>query len=491
MNQKGLKGWVKHGDFIILDIICLQLSFTAAYVLLHGLGNPYGTDSFQFRAFILALAQLAVIVFFGNYHGILRRKRWDEFLAVVRFTEELVVIAVVFLFMVHRSATASRLQFGFTIGYYLVLDYLFRRLNKIRILNSTKKEWRKRSLVLITAYDQVLSAVRNMTGEEIYRDYALNCILLLDSDESKVHAIRDELEYDIPVFLADEESIKKLIHGWVDEVFILQPDYMPFSSKIMDELMEMGITVNYSLSAMNDERWPITDVRKLGNYRVLVSSMRFTTTGQMVMKRVMDVIGALIGCVLTGIIFIFVAPIIYIKSPGPVIFKQDRVGKNGRVFKLYKFRSMYLDAEERKAALLSENQISDGRMFKMEDDPRIIGGEKKSKKGKPKGIGNFIRRTSLDEFPQFFNVLKGDMSLVGTRPPTLDEWEKYDLAHRVRMSIKPGITGLWQVSGRSSITDFNEVVRLDKEYIEEWSLLLDLKLILKTIVVVLKRQGAR
>ena len=129
-------------------------------------------------------------------------------------------------------------------------------------------------------------------------------------------------------------------------------------------------------------------------------------------------------------------------------------------------------------------------MFKMDDDPRIIGSEKKDKNGKPRGIGNFIRKTSLDEFPQFWNVLKGDMSLVGTRPPTLDEWEKYDLHHRVRMSIKPGITGLWQISGRSDITDFEEVVRLDREYIQNWSIWLDFKILFKTVGVVLRHEGA-
>ena len=149
-----------------------------------------------------------------------------------------------------------------------------------------------------------------------------------------------------------------------------------------------------------------------------------------------------------------------------------------------------MDAEERKKALMEQNKIHDGMMFKMDDDPRIIGSEKKDKNGRPRGIGNFIRRTSLDEFPQFWNVLKGEMSLVGTRPPTLDEWEKYDLHHRVRMSIKPGITGLWQISGRSEITDFEEVVRLDRDYIQSWSPELDFQILLKTISVVLKSEGA-
>ena len=147
---------------------------------------------------------------------------------------------------------------------------------------------------------------------------------------------------------------------------------------------------------------------------------------------------------------------------------------------------MYLDAEERKKDLMEKNRVKDGMMFKLDWDPRIIGSEK----GPDKGIGNFIRKYSIDEFPQFFNVLKGDMSLVGTRPPTLDEWEKYDLHHRARLAIKPGVTGMWQVSGRSKITDFEKVVELDKKYITEWSFALDMRILFKTVLVVAGKEGS-
>ena len=140
---------------------------------------------------------------------------------------------------------------------------------------------------------------------------------------------------------------------------------------------------------------------------------------------------------------------------------------------------MYMDAEERKKELMDQNEMQ-GYMFKMENDPRIL-----------KGIGNFIRDTSIDELPQFWNVLKGDMSLVGTRPPTVEEYEMYEMRHLKRMSIKPGITGMWQTSGRSDITDFEEVVRLDTQYITNWSITLDIKLLLKTILVVFKKEGSR
>ena len=200
------------------------------------------------------------------------------------------------------------------------------------------------------------------------------------------------------------------------------------------------------------------------------------------MKRTMDIAGGVVGCLITGLLYVVVAPCIYIKSPGPIFFSQVRVGKNGKKFKLYKFRSMYMDAEKRKKELMEQNRVKGGMMFKIDNDPRIIGGEK--------GIGGIIRKYSIDEFPQFWNVLKGDMSLVGTRPPTVDEWEKYDLRHRVRLATKPGITGMWQVSGRSDITDFEEVVRLDREYIVGWSIGLDVRILVKTVGVVLLRRGA-
>ena len=151
---------------------------------------------------------------------------------------------------------------------------------------------------------------------------------------------------------------------------------------------------------------------------------------------------------------------------------------------------MYMDAEAKKAELMAENRVQGGLMFKLEYDPRIIGCEKLPDGTIKKGIGNFIRDYSLDEFPQFLNVLKGDLSLVGTRPPTVDEWEQYELHHHARLAIKPGITGMWQVSGRSKITDFEEVVELDKKYIREWSMGLDFRILLQTIKVVLGKDGS-
>ncbi len=199
---------------------------------------------------------------------------------------------------------------------------------------------------------------------------------------------------------------------------------------------------------------------------------------QVVAKRTLDIAGSLVGMILLGIVTIFVAPAIKLDSPGPVFFGQTRIGKNGRKFTFYKFRSMYRDAEQRKKELMMKNEVK-GLMFKMEDDPRIT------------KVGKFLRNTSIDELPQFWNVLRGDMSLVGTRPPTIDEYERYEAKHKCRLSMTPGLTGLWQISGRSDIKDFDEVVKLDMEYIDNWSILKDIKILILTVKVVLTGRGSR
>ena len=357
-------------------------------------------------------------------------------------------------------------------------------INKRRVLGTRGDKKGRRSLMVITSSHLMEEVIKNLSDNS-FHDYFISGIILMDQ------ASADERELNgIPVLGRGENILFYIGRHWVDEVFLYQPDNLPYPVEMVDKLLNMGITVHYCISALNDSRMGTQEVEKIGNYKVLTNSLRIVSVRELAFKRIMDIAGGIVGCLLTVIVFIFIAPMIYIKSPGPIFFTQKRIGKNGKQFKMYKFRSMYMDAEERKKALMAQNKVQDGMMFKMDDDPRIIGSEKKDKNGKPKGIGNFIRRTSLDEFPQFWNVLKGEMSLVGTRPPTLDEWEKYDLHHRVRMSIKPGITGLWQISGRSEITDFEEVVRLDREYIQNWSPELDFQILLKTVSVVLKHEGA-
>ena len=223
---------------------------------------------------------------------------------------------------------------------------------------------------------------------------------------------------------------------------------------------------------------------------VLSTSLKYISVWQLALKRCMDIAGGLVGSVIALIIMALVAIPLKRQSPGPVLYRSERIGRNGKRFTMLKLRSMEMDSESKKAALAAENRVDSGLMFKLDWDPRIIGNVELPDGTRKTGIGEFLRKWSLDEFPQFFNVLKGDMSLIGTRPPTPDEWERYSPHHRARLAVKPGITGMWQVSGRSKITDFEEVVRLDLMYINHWSLWLDIKILLQTVSAVLMRKGA-
>lgn len=194
-------------------------------------------------------------------------------------------------------------------------------------------------------------------------------------------------------------------------------------------------------------------------------------------KRFLDIVLSLAALIVLAPLFLVLIVLIKLTSPGPVFFVQIRVGQYGRNFCFYKFRSMYIDAEQRKKELLEQNQSKDGVIFKMKNDPRIT------------PIGRILRKTSMDELPQFLNVLFGDMSLVGPRPPLPSEVRQYTLEERKRLNVRPGLTCLWQVSGRSDIP-FKEQVSLDKQYISSRSLRQDLRILLRTVPAILSGRGA-
>lgn len=275
------------------------------------------------------------------------------------------------------------------------------------------------------------------------------------------------------------EYLNKLLKETVvDEVvFTVPPIYLSDIEKYALLCEEMGITVSMVLE-LYDFRISQIDLSSIGTLPMLTFHSVCLSRHHLMLKRLVDIIGSIAGILVTAIIAIVVIPAIKLDSDGPALFVQKRVGVNRRVFNLYKFRTMIPDAEGKKQELMAQNNISGDLMFKIKNDPRIT------------RVGNFLRKSSIDELPQFFNVLKGEMSLVGTRPPTLDEVPKYENHHWRRMSVKPGMTGLWQISGRSSITNFEDVVKLDTQYIDQWSVWLDIKILLKTILVVFGKRGA-
>lgn len=481
MYRERVPSWLKRFDFLLFDIFALEISFVISYMIRCGLISEdyYMPELYINTAMALVIISVIESIFFQNYDQILKRNEYNEFKSSFKRATYITVMLIVYLYLIRKSSCYSRTIYVITWELTIIFTFTFRQLWK-RVVKSVIKGDDKTlsKFIVVTNYERALNIIKSVSGSDSV--FQVAGIVIVDKE-----MIGDKIGH-VDVVASGTDIEDYLCRNWVDEVFVcLDDNNKNLEEKIIEDCIIMGITVHrYLASDLKITSSGVKFVSSIGDYSVLSYSMKILTFRQIVLKRCMDIVGGLVGMIITIIIGIFIAPVIFIKSPGPVIFKQWRIGRNGKKFQIYKFRSMYLDAEERKAELMAKNKIKDGMMFKLENDPRIIGGEN------GKGIGNFIRNTSLDEFPQFLNVLKGDMSLVGTRPPTMDEWEKYKLHHRKRMAIKPGLTGLWQVSGRSDITDFEEVVKLDTEYINNCSTSYDILIILKTIKVVLFRKGS-
>ena len=342
--------------------------------------------------------------------------------------------------------------------FILVVNLLVRKIWKFL---SHKKKYIKRML-LVTTRARIERVLKQLSTYE-YGYVSSVCIV----DDERFEASNVTLD----------NLVTYATRSVVDQVVINLPSENFLIADFISQFETMGLPVAVNIAALEFVTNSEKAIQRFGNSSVVNFSTTFYRSSDVALKRMIDIIGSLFGLVICGIVSIFLVPLIK-KDGGPLIFAQDRVGRNGRVFKFYKFRSMRVDAEEIKKDLMSQNQMQGG-MFKIENDPRVT------------KIGHFIRKTSLDELPQFWNVLKGDMSLVGTRPPTLDEYMKYTPEQKRRLSFKPGITGLWQISGRSNIKNFDDVVKLDVSYLDGWTIWKDIEILLKTIKVVVMKDGAK
>lgn len=482
MYQQKTKGWYKHLDFIIFDIICLELSFLIAYIIRHGMGNPYHSQLYRTAAVMLGVMDFVLLFVCNTFAGVLKRGLFQELCQTIKQGVYVFLVFALYLFAVQNGQDFSRIVMFISAGLYIVISYLVRIIMK-QFIKTVKTSGDKPAMLIVSSSDKIYEVMQSLDNIW-FHNYAIRGIIVLDKN------MIGRSIMGVPVVASECSAVEYVCKNWVDEILIINSPKYEIGRRWTEQFVDMGVVVHEKLYKNEELFINRQIIERIGGYTVMTTTLNYASTSHLFIKRLLDICGGLIGCVITGILFVCLAPFIYIKSPGPIFFAQERVGKNGKRFKIYKFRSMYLDAEDRKKELEMQNRMEDGMMFKVEFDPRIIGCEKKSDGSVKKGIGNFIRDWSLDEFPQFFNVLKGDMSLVGTRPPTMDEWEKYSSHHRARLATKPGITGMWQVSGRSDITNFEQIVALDTQYISEWSIGLDIRILLKTVLVVLHRDGA-
>ncbi len=447
-------------------------------------GNPFMT------AVLPLLLAEGIALFLMTYDGKYAFHRVKLFRCMLRSLMSSAALAGIWaaiLLLQKNEVTASRHFFSMTLLIHFVLLGVLLWAAQNLVINYYYRT-HSASFVLLVSNRQRAAAGSDLLKQDWSRK--LVGVALVDQDSvGDAGNPAEEIDH-IPLVAGRRDMVSWVQQHAVDEVFFLTENNDEMVSAAMKEFVQMGISVHMNLPmvekldrrlALGEDDYTPAVCQDLSYFRGQVPMISFDQPHPklryVALKRAMDILGGLVGAFIAVVLYVILGIAIKLDSPGPVLFAQERVGKNGRLFRIYKFRSMYIDAEARKAALMQQNEMN-GLMFKMKDDPRIT------------RVGKFIRKTSLDEFPQFFNVLKGDMSLVGTRPPTVSEFRQYSNYHKRRLAMKPGITGMWQVSGRSDIKDFEDVVKLDCRYIDNWSLWLDIRILLKTVMIVFTGRGS-
>ena len=425
------------------------------------------TDIVLNTVFVLFFLHFVAFYISGYGKDFLKRGQYVELVETIKYIIFYALLISFSSFFLKEKFVISRRGMVYLLSLYSVLNYL--------LSFFVKRYWRifkhnlkgSRNILLITAMSRTEKVLdRLLTANDVQGK--LVAVSVLDMPE---------FTHEKVIVVPKEQLLSYATHEVVDEVFVNLPSEDYDIGAIISQFETMGINVTVNLNAFDKNLGRNKQIHEMAGLNVVTFSTNFYKPSHVIAKRVIDICGAIIGLIICGIVSIVLVPLIR-KDGGPAIFSQTRIGKNGRHFTFYKFRSMRIDAETIKEQLMEQNTMQGG-MFKMDNDPRIT------------KIGHFIRKTSLDELPQFWNVLIGDMSLVGTRPPTVDEYEKYTPEQKRRLSFKPGITGLWQISGRSAITNFDDVVKLDVAYIDGWTIWKDFEILLKTVKVVLMRDGAK
>ena len=495
MYKRKVRGWSQHIDFMLLDDLCVFVSILLGF-LFAGKQDVLSSRFFWRMVLEAVLVNQVVMIVIDTYHSVLHHSPWDELVLLFTQTGYVVLILLVFQLLSQTSETNLTKIALYAILLYLVFCYIVRQVYK-GYLKKKHHIFNRHSLLIALETSQIPTVIPRILRAN-YGVYRFTGIAIMGANPSETDAMQalrqlwDEYPdvETIPIVATADTLEQYLTNHWVDEVYLDVPPKTEMPVELINSLMRMGITIHTALTHLDDIESRHKNVEWICGQLTITTSLGYITGRDLFVKRLMDIVGGLCGSLITVLTTPIVGLAIWISDPGPIFFSQTRIGENGKKFQMYKFRSMYKDAEARKKQLAQATGQEDQLMFKLEHDPRIIGQKERPDGTWKKGIGGWIRDLSLDELPQFFNVLKGDMSLVGTRPPTVDEWRRYEPFHRSRMSTRPGITGLWQVSGRSKIRDFDTVVRLDREYIENWSIKQDIRILVKTVAVVLTRKGA-
>jgi len=455
---------------IIADLVMLVAAFLLAYYVRNFAGGLNSLGYYSWLLIVILPVWYVLMARYGLYAS-MRLFPVKKVLASLTKVHAIGGICCASLIFFLEPQGFSRALFGYFMLFSFILLGVEKTSFKLFLGHIRKKGYNIR-YILIVGTDQ--KAQEFLTLIDQHSQWGLKVAGLLQlSHEEPCPSIKN---YKIIGKLDELVDICK--RNTIDEVvFCVPKEAVSNMEEHLRDMVEMGVTVRVVLDFYGVS-WPRRELNFFhGEIPIITFYSHACNAGQLFLKRCFDVVGSLVGLTLFAFLFPFIASAIKFDSKGPLFFKQQRVREHGRVFMCWKFRSMYVDAEERKKDLMSLNEMN-GAIFKIKNDPRVT------------RVGRYLRNTSLDELPQFWNVLKGEMSLVGTRPPTPVEVASYQNWHHKRICIKPGLTGLWQVSGRNDIRDFDEVVRLDLIYIDQWSLYLDFKILFKTVWVVFSKNGS-
>lgn len=458
---------------LLVDITVIILSYVTAYAFRFAdESRTIDTAKIVFlQMMILAILTCVMYnVLADGYSQFFMRGYFQELLYNIKFNLLIFLVISAWIYLFRLEDDFSRLMLGYFICFNAGINYVAKIVFKKYMLKYFKKSKVSDKLLVITQekeLQRVLAILRADNG------WSYDIVGFVLTDDT---CVGEEID-GYRIFTEKEDIIEMCTTVPMDMVLVDCPsESLSYVKELVQSFLTMGVVCHCCWDKIEIEG-AITTKSRFAGFDVITYKINEFDYRIRLIKKVIDMFGAIMGVLITILIFPVVAAAIKIESPGPVVFKQTRIGKNGRRFTMYKFRSMYVGSEEKKGELAEQNEVS-GFMFKIKDDPRVT------------KVGKFLRITSIDELPQFYNILKGDMSLVGTRPPTLDEFEKYNIYYRRRLSMTPGLTGLWQVSGRSNIKNFEDVVKLDLKYIDNWSLTEDFKIILLTIATVFKRIGS-
>jgi len=443
-----------------IDCVLITVLFYFSYTLV---AHYYHLHSSITNYLGVYLGFLAFYLYFGWTRSLFSVLRFNWMDRLIRRTVTIfasaTILGAAILYMLPDAFESRRLYLLFTSMCFVVITT--EKVLLRTFIRNIRRRGRNTTTILLFGKGRRAAALAKQI--RMHPEWGLRIIKTIDLDKSP------------EVF---EDILKRC---YVEEVFFIVPRSLSSRGFVMDPYLqiceEIGRPARVFLNLTDATTFARWQYHNFLDTPTLISHTVELDPDQIIFKRMFDICGALVGMTILMVTFPFLSVAIKLSSPGPIFFRQVRVGKNGKRFVIYKFRTMVADAEERKKELMKKNELK-GAVFKMKNDPRVT------------KIGAFMRKFSLDEFPQFINIMRGEMSLVGTRPPTPDEVQSYDKWHHRRISIRPGVTGMWQVSGRNKITDFNQIVSLDLQYIDNWSIWLDIKIIFKTISTVFKGSDA-